>query len=273
MSVFQAFILGAVQGVTEFLPISSSAHLVLVPWLFGWKDPGLAFDVFIHLGTLLAVLGYFWRDWWVLLRAGLTSVIERKLGYERERLVFWLLVVGTIPAGLAGLVFHELAETAFRAPLLIAINLSVVGFLMYWIDGRYPSIRSTEEMEVKDAVWVGIAQAMAIVPGVSRSGATMTMARLLSFSREGAARFSFLLAVPITTAAVVFKLKDLVGLAQGGTLSWSYLAAGLVSSFVFGVVSIHILLQYLRTADFRVFAWYRLILGGGIIAWSLLAGR
>ncbi|MBY0371419.1 UDP-diphosphatase, partial [bacterium] len=130
MSVFEAIVLGVVQGLTEFLPISSSAHLALVPWFLGWKDPGLGFGVFLHLGTLVAVFAYFAGDWMRLLRAGLASILERKIGFERDRQMFWMLFLGTIPAGLAGLAMHDLSEGALRAPLLIAVSLAFVGFLM-----------------------------------------------------------------------------------------------------------------------------------------------
>jgi len=272
MSTLQAFILGMVQGITEFLPISSSAHLVLFPWFFDWKDPGLAFDVFLHLGTLLAVLFYFFRDWLDLVKAGFLSIIERKIGFERDRLLFWLIVVGTIPACLAGLLFHEAAENHFRAPLLIAVNLAVVGFLLYWIDGKYAALKNTDDLRFTDAIWIGLAQAFAIIPGVSRSGSTMAMARLRGMNRETAARFSFLLSMPITLAACLFEFKrfaeDMVI-----NIPMTYLMVGFASSLFFGLISIHFLLQYLRSADFRIFAWYRILLAILIIGWSLAFAR
>ena len=271
MTLFQAFILGLVQGVAEFLPISSSAHLILVPWFLKWQDPGLAFDVFLHLGTLVAVLLYFIRDWFALLRAGIASIIERRIGFDRDRLLFWLLIFGTIPGGLAGLLFNEQAETGFRAPLLIAINLAVVGFLIYWIDGKTPSLRSMEDLTVKDAVWIGIAKAFAIVPGVSRSGSTMAMARFLSLNRESSARFSFLLSMPITAAAALFKFRDLTR-QVGETIPWDYVMTGFLSTVFFGLISIYLLLLFLRHADFIIFAWYRILIATVIIGCSLFRG-
>jgi len=268
MTVFQAFILGMVQGLTEFLPVSSSGHLVLFPWFFGWKDPGLAFDVFLHLGTLLAVFGYFFRDWMGLIKAGVMSIIDRRIGFDRERMLFWLLILGSIPAGLAGLLFHDVVESVFRDPLLIAIPLAAVGFLLYWVDGNYPSLRQVEELTFKDAFWIGIAQACAIIPGVSRSGSTMTMGRYRGLNREAAARFSFLLSFPITAAALLYEGKKFAEQGGGG-VSTECLIAGFSGSFVFGILSIHILLGFLRTADFRFFAWYRVMLAVVIIFWSL----
>ncbi len=272
MTIFQSFILGAVQGVTEFLPVSSSAHLVLFPWVFGWKDPGLAFDCFLHLGTIVAVFFYFAGDWFRLIKAGFLSVIERKIGFETDRLLFWLLVLGSMPAGLAGFFFNQQAEDTFRSPLLIAMTLAGVGFLLYWIDGRYPSTRKLEDLRVKDAFWIGIAQACAVVPGVSRSGSTMTMARFLSMSRESAARFSFLLSLPITLAAGVFKGREVFQQSQID-LPMSVLMTGLAASLLFGLFSIHMLIRFLRVADFAIFAWYRILLAGGIVGWSVFAGK
>ncbi len=270
MSTFQSFVLGLVQGLTEFLPVSSSAHLELTRWFLGWPDPGLAFDVFLHGGTLVALLVYFFQDWWQLTKAGLASLIERKIGFDRDRLVFWLLVLGTIPGALAGVAFEHKIEASFHgAPLLIAVNLAALGFLLYWVDGKYASLRNFEELGSKDAFWIGIAQAFAIFPGVSRSGSTITMGRLRGLSREAAARFSFLLATPITAGAVLHKLPEVRHLAAAGTLQWGSLITGFIMATIAGLLTIHLLLQYLRFADFRVFAWYRVLLAGGVVGWSL----
>ncbi len=272
MTILHAIILGLVQGLTEFLPISSSAHLTLVPWFFGWPDPGLAFDVFLHWGTLIAVFGYFFGDWMQLIRAGLASIIERKIGFDRNRMLFWMLTLATIPAGLAGFVFHDVVAGVFRAPLLIAISLALIGFLMYWIDGRYPPYRNLTDLSLKDAMWIGFAQAFALIPGVSRSGSTMTMGRFLGLNREAAARFSFLLSFPIILAAGIFETKNLMEMG-GLQFSSGYLVAGFLASFLSGIASIHILLAYLRNADFAVFAWYRIALAVGVVLFSLMTGR
>lgn len=271
MSNFQSIVLGAVQGLTEFLPISSSGHLILFPWVLGWPDSGLAFDAFLHLGTIVAVLIYFFKDLCRLARGGFLSLIERKIGFDVDRLQFWLIVIGTIPGGLAGYFLQGYAETAFRSPLLIATTLSVVGFLLYYIDGKFPSSRSMDEISYKEAIWIGIAQACAIVPGVSRSGATMLMARLMGLTREASARFSFLLSFPIILAAGIFKGKDL--LEPGQSFDPTTLALGFGSSCLVGLLAIHFLIQYLKRANFSVFAWYRIALGIFIIVFSLWSGR
>lgn len=267
MSGLQAFILGMVQGVTEFLPVSSSGHLVLFPWFFQWKDPGLAYSVFLHLGTLVAVFGYFFKDWMRLFAAGFRSLLERRIGFEKERRQFWFLVLASLPAVIAGLFLHEYAETIFRTPLIVAVGLAVVGFFLYWIDGTSPAIRTVGEIKAWDAFLIGVAQALAIIPGVSRSGATMTMGRWLGLKREDAARFSFLMSFPIILGAAVFELPSLTGAAMH-ELSSSYLVIGFLSSAFFGFVSIHFLLLFLRQADFRVFAWYRIALAFVILGWS-----
>ena len=271
MHYHHAFILGLIQGVTEFLPISSSAHLLLVPWFFDWLVPGLAFDAFLHLGTLLAVALYFHRDLWRIGMAGLKSIIERKIGYDRDRSFFWLLIVGSIPAGLAGMFLGSWIEDSFRAPLLVAINLALVGFLLYWIDGKCAAVKNLDEIGGAQAVWIGLAQAFALVPGVSRSGSTMGMARLLGYNREAAARFSFLLGFPIILAAALYKVHDLARAVQGSSqLDSTYLITGLCSSAFFGIVSIHFLLRWLRSTSFAVFAWYRILLAAVVILWSVV---
>ncbi len=268
MSLLHSFVLGMLQGITEFLPISSSAHLVLMPWFFKWQDPGLALDVFLHLGPLLALLFYFFHDWMSLLKAGIASVVERKIGYHRDRQMFWFICWGTVPAAGAGLLFNDAVENAMRAPLLIAVTLSSVGFLLYWIDGRYPTLRSFDEISFKDALFIGFAQACAIVPGVSRSGSTMVMARLLGMSREASARFSFLLSIPIILAANLFEVKKLLTLLEG-SVDWTYLGVGLGSSMLFGLMAIHFLLGYVRSADFRIFAIYRMALAAVVVIWAI----
>jgi undecaprenyl-diphosphatase len=268
MESTHAIVLGMIQGLTEFIPVSSSAHLVLFPWFFKWQDPGLAFDVFLHLGTLLALLVYFFRDLWGIAAAGVTSILERRVGFEPNRQLFWMLGVGSIPAAIAGVLFNHLAEEFFRAPLLIAMMLALVGFIMLWVDGHYPMLKRSEEMSYGHAFMIGVAQAFAIIPGVSRSGATMAMSRKLGYSREAAARFSFLLCIPIICGAIVIKVPHLIN--QVGTeISLSYIFYGFGSSFFFGLISIHFMLSYLRYADLAVFTWYRLLLAIGVVIWSL----
>jgi len=273
MTIFQALVLGLVQGLTEFLPISSSAHLVLFPWLLGWPVSGLAFDVFLHAGTLGALLGYFFNDWVRLLRAGLAVILERRIGFDRDRQMAVYMVLASIPAAGLGMLLNDYAETHLRSPLLIAVFLAVLGFLLYWVDGRSTSLKNLDELNRGDAIMIGFAQACALFPGVSRSGATITMGRYLGFSRDSAARFSFLLAIPITFGALIFKADDVVRMAQSQSLSWGYLITGFMASLLSGLAAIHFLLGYIRNADFRIFAWYRLVLAVCIILFSVFSGR
>src|SRR5438132_7939910 len=182
---FQAFVLGTVQGLTEFLPVSSSAHLVLVPWLLNWQDEGLAFDVALHLGTLLALLIYYWREWFAM-GASFAN------GDSQKQRLLLLLIVASIPGAIIGLAFEKQAETIFRSPALIAIALALLGIALWLFDRVEPQRRSIEDMTYVDALLIGLSQAFAIVPGVSRSGSTITMARIAQLKREDAANFSFL---------------------------------------------------------------------------------
>ncbi len=268
MELIQPIVLGMIQGLTEFIPVSSSAHLVLFPWFFKWQDPGLAFDVFLHFGTLCALLVYFFRDLWAIAGGGISSILERRIGFEPERQLFWMLGVGSIPAAVAGVLFNHLAEETFRAPLLIAAMLALVGFIVLWVDGHYSCFKRFEELTFGSAFVIGVAQAFAIIPGVSRSGATMAMGRRLGFSREAVAKFSFLLCIPIILGAVVMKIPDLVN-EVGGAISWNYVLAGFGSSFFFGLLSIHFMLSYLKHADLAIFTWYRLALSILVVVWSL----
>ena len=257
MTVFQALVLGIVQGLGEFLPISSSAHLVLIPWLFGWQDPGLTFDVALHLGTLLAVVLYFWRDWLNLLRGALAR------GVSNEKRLFWYLVLATIPGGLFGVALESKAETVFRAPLLIGIMLIVMGILLYLADKRRQA-RDLDTMSLGDALGIGVAQALAIIPGVSRSGITMAAARWFNLSREAAARFSFLMSTPIVLGAGILKLRHLTMT----DINLPFIV-GVLSSFLVGILSISFLLRYLRRSNFGIFVIYRLLLGAGVILIAL----
>jgi undecaprenyl-diphosphatase len=248
----QAFILGLVQGLGEFLPISSSGHLIVVPWLMGWADHGLAFDVALHLGTLLAVVAAFARDWRVLLASGLRCLWRGRPFEEREARTLWRLALASIPGAVAGLLLDEWAETRFRAPLLVAFDMAVLG-LVLWVADRAATTRSRGEVGTRDALLIGVAQAAAIVPGVSRSGATISAALFLGFPREEAARFSFLLATPITFGAALVKVPKL--LAAGGAgepLLW-----GMATAAVSGFLAIRLLLRLVRTRDYRPFVYYR----------------
>lgn len=252
-----AIILGIVQGIGEFLPISSSAHLILTRWLFDW-DPiinrsggniDIVLDVALHVGTLLAVLIYFFRDWLQLLKNGLSTGIK-----TREGKMFWYLVVATIPGGIAGLALESMIENFIRSQILIiAVGLAIMGIVLYYVDKKAAQIVSFENITFKHAMLIGIAQALALIPGVSRSGITMTTGRLLGFSREAAAKFSFLLATPIIAGAA---LKQTPGIIHN--IANPMFLVGTVTSAIVGLISIGFLLKYLQRHNFAVFAVYRL---------------
>lgn len=254
MNAAQAAVLGAVQGLAEFLPISSSAHLALAPRLLGWPDQGLAFDVALHMGTLAALLACFWRDWLGLVRAGLTRADSD------ERRLFDAMVLGTIPAGLAGLALADKAETVFRDPARIALTLAAFGVLMGLADWKGRKDRAVSAAALRDVVLIGFAQALALVPGVSRSGITMTAALLLGFDRVAAARISFLLAVPITAAAGLHELPKALPYASEPAFWTGIAVSGLV-----GVAAIKGLLKLLSGRGLMPFAVYRVAFGGFLL--------
>jgi len=259
LTVFQALILGVVQGLGEFLPISSSAHLVLVPWVMGWEYAGLTFDVALHMGSLIAVVAFFWRDWFVLTR----DALARRATPESK--MFWYIVAATIPGAAVGFIFEQQAETVFRTPLLIGVMLIVMGVILYWVDRRAAKRKGMWGMTFGDALFVGVSQSLAIIPGVSRSGVTMTAGRFRGLTREAAARFSFLLSTPIIVGAGVYKLKDLAA-----TNIDAAFITGVVSSAVVGFLSIGFLLRYLTERSFGVFVWYRLLAGTAVIVLDLV---
>lgn len=257
MNLFEATLLGAVQGLGEFLPISSSAHLILTPWLLKFADPGLGFDVALHWGTLLAVLMYFWQDVWLLARGfwhslwpstrDLTSNIYQKLS--------WLLVLSSVPAAIVGKLLEDYAERTLRHPLLVASTLAGFGLVMLLSDRLGKKERNLDRVTWIDALAIGLSQALAIVPGVSRSGSTVAAALALGLKRADAARFSFLMSIPIIFGAGLVKVREF-----GAGTSWPLLAAGFLASAVFGFLSIKYLLRYLARHDFSVFVWYRVLL-------------
>lgn len=265
MTIFQALVLGIVQGLAEFLPISSSAHLALAPWAFGWTDPGLAFDVALHLGTLITVLWYFRREWAALIVSGLRIVRRRRIETPEEwRVVF--LVIATIPGAIAGLLLEKQAGTAFRSPALMATTLMVMGVLLWAADRYMAQRRHIDDMNWRDALLVGLAQACALIPGFSRSGSTITGARLLGLDRTSAAVFSFLLSMPITAAAAVLKVPEAV---QAGISP--QLVVGVVSAAISSWLAIAVLLRYVSRHSYGLFAAYRVALG--IVIFATLAVR
>jgi undecaprenyl-diphosphatase len=259
LTIFHALVLGLVQGLAEFLPISSSAHLVLVPWVAGWEDPGLAFDVALHLGTLVALAWYFRREWGALTLAGFRILRRRRVEGDAEwRAVY--VILATIPGGIAGLTLGGLAETTLRHPVSIAIAMMVLGLLLWWADRSLANNRALGSMNWRQAVLIGLAQACALVPGVSRSGSTITAARALGFDRTSAATFSFLLSFPITLAAVVHEAPE--ALAEGVTAP---LLVGIAAAAVSSWFAIAILLRYVTRRSYGVFAAYRLIAGLAVL--------
>jgi undecaprenyl-diphosphatase len=266
LTVFQSFVLGALQGLAEFLPISSSAHLALAPWAFGWPEPGLAFDVALHVGSLAALLWYFRTEWIALTRAAISILATRRVETVEQRRVI-LLIVATIPGGIAGLLLEKKAESAFRAPALTATALIVMGALLWIVDARASRERTLDSFTKLDAFLTGCAQAFALIPGVSRSGATITAARGLGFDRESAATFSFMMSMPIIAAAAALKVPK--ALAESGvTLS---LAVAVLTAAVSSVFAITVLLRFVKHRGLGVFAIYRFVLGAAVLA--LVASR
>lgn len=261
LTTFQALVLGLIQGLSEFLPISSSAHLSLAPWLFGWPDPGLSFDVALHVGTLVAVLWYFWAEWVTLLKAFGQIIATRNIETVEQRRAV-LLILATIPGGVAGLLLEKKAETAFRSPEVTAIALIVLGLLLWIVDRVASARRNLNELTWRDALLIGCAQVGALIPGVSRSGSTMTAGRALGFDRNGAAAFSFLMSMPIIAAAAVLKVPHVLKTEGLSTP----LIVGVLASAVSGWFAIRLLIRYVSKHSYGVFAIYRVILGIVVLA-------
>ncbi len=267
MTILQAIVLGITQGATEFAPVSSSGHLILVPWLFNWSivnDPALnkTFDVALHVGTLVGAIVYFRSDLWRYLKAWVHSVRTRSMGTPDERLA-WALVIGTIPGAIAGALLETTIEQRLGQPWIMAITLSVGGVLLWWVDARSRSDRDLDTIGPRTGLGLGSLQALALQPGVSRSGITMTGARWIGLDRESAARFSFLLAIPIIAGA---GLEKGVGLLQTGFQGYaSEFFWGFIASAISGFIVIWGVLGYLRRHSFKAFMWYRLAVAGLIV--------
>jgi undecaprenyl-diphosphatase len=255
MTIFQALVLGIIQGFTEFLPISSSAHLALAPWLFGWPDQGLAFDVALHLGTLIAVLWFFSSQWVTLARAAAGIIRTRQVQSDEERRVVFL-ILATIPGAIAGFLLQDYAEQVFRDPRIMVVTLALMGLLLWGVDTAASQARSLGAMRWIDALAIGTAQVLALVPGVSRSGSTITAGRALGFTREGAAVFSFLMSMPITAAAAVLKVPDVLR-TTGVDAPF---VVGVIASAASGWLAISVLLKYVSRHSYGVFAVYRVLL-------------
>lgn len=277
MALWFAALLGLIQGLTEFLPISSSGHLIVVPALLGWDDAfleSLAFSVMLHLATLLALLAYFWSDWLRLVPAGLAALRDRSFRGDPDRRLAWLLAVTTIPAMVVGVTLNDLIETTFRDPRLVSGTL-VVGAAILWLADRVG--RRTERMESLSftaAIGIGAAQALALVPGISRSGISISAGLLANLDRSSAARFAFLMATPITFGAGLWELRKLVTGEAGVDVQLVPLAAGMVAALASGLLAIAVLLRFLRTHGVGVFVAYRIALAVLVGAVTLdLLGR
>jgi undecaprenyl-diphosphatase len=268
MDIFQSIFLGILQGLGEFLPISSTAHLILAPYFFNWPDPGLSFDVALHVGTLIAVVAFFWRDWIDIFKALSNDIFHTSYKLEARSYptnLLWLLVIASVPGAIFGFFLDDYAESAFRNPLIIAFTLSVVGLVLYLVDKYSTHKKDIKNTNIKDAIIIGLSQAVAIIPGVSRSGATMTAALALGFSRELAARFSFLLSTPIIFGAALVKVPHL--LKVGITMP---ILLGILASAISGYLAIKYILRFIQKVGYAPFFWYRLILAVVIIIFYLM---
>jgi undecaprenyl-diphosphatase len=288
MTILQAIILGIFQGLTEYIPISSSAHLIIVPWLFGWHDlalTSLSFDVALHLGTLVAVIWFFAADWARLIRAGLTSLAECKIGADSDRKLVWLLVIGCIPGGIAGVLAESKIDQLFHQPnvpikqiaiIVMGIIIASLALVLFVVERLARHTREMNSLTLKDATIIGLAQALAIFPGVSRSGSTITAGLALNLKRDTAARFSFLLSAPIIAGAGLKSTWDMVQQYQGG-ISFSsaeliLFPFGFVAATISGYFCIKYLLRYLQKNSTNLFVYYRWGLSLLIIIVALVRG-
>ena len=270
MNIIQALILGIVQGLTELLPISSSAHLTLFPWLFNWGEMSASFDVALHIGTLFAILVFFFKDWIALIKGGYNQVVKKKKTTDGK--IFWYIVIATIPAGILSLVLDKVSEKIIELTsstlkieqitiemILIAIALIVMGIILYIVDKKSKSNVEYKDITLKQSVLISVSQAIAAAfPGVSRSGITMTVGRKLGIDRESVAKYSFLLSTPIVAAAALYEMRHFV-------FDLSFFV-GIITSFIVGLFVIKFLLNYLKKGSFKIFAIYRVILGIVILA-------
>ncbi|MEK6583730.1 MAG: undecaprenyl-diphosphatase UppP [Nitrospirota bacterium] len=258
--MFQAILLGIIQGVTEFLPISSTAHLILAPWIFGWDDPGLAFDVVLHLGTLTGIIAFFWKDFYSMLQGMFSGMTVRKTDAGIEGMVGWYIIIGTIPAGLAGLFLKDQIETVLRSPRIIAVSLIVFGLILLWAEVSGKKKRRMDLLNIIDAIVIGCAQAVALIPGVSRSGITITAGLFRNLERATAARFAFLLSTPIIMAGGLLSAVDVYKEGLPHDMFWPFVA-GFAASAVSGFIAIKYLLLFLSKRKVNVFVYYRIIVG------------
>jgi len=284
LNVIQALVLGLVQGLTEFIPVSSSAHLIVVPWLFHWEDPGLVYDIALHLGTLAALLWYFRSDWSRLVRAGVASIVERKIGADNDRRLAWLLVIATIPGLVIGLLAEGKITELFHQPgaahsagamTAMAIVIAALGAVLFIVERIARHKRGLNQVSLKDAMIIGLSQGLAIFPGVSRSGSTITAGLALGLQRETAARFSFLLSTPIILGAGLKGIIDLSGEMVTGAINRSDVTAyvvGFITAALSGYLCIRFLLRFLQQHSTDVFVYYRWALAIVIIVVVFVRG-
>ena len=258
----QALIMGIVQGLTEFIPVSSSGHLVLVPWLFGWKDPfitSVAFTVILHMGTLVALLAFFWRDWVKLIPAGLATIRDRSFKGDPDRKMALLLVVATIPAVLVGPIFESKLEDLVREPARIALMLCV-GAAILWLADRWGSKQRDEtSLSFGDSLVIGVAQVIALVPGISRSGISISAGLFMGLNREAAARFSFLMATPVIAGAGVWEARKFITGEAGPSPEMNVVAIGFIASLISGFLAIRFMLAFLKRRPLTAFVAYRVV--------------
>lgn len=263
MSIFEAIVLGLAQGLTEFLPISSSGHLRFVPAFFGWDDPGAYFTATVQLGTMAAVVIYFWNDLWRIARTWLTSLTRPERRGELDARMGWYLIIATIPISIFGLAFKDQIEEGARNLYLIGTVLIALGLLLWVADHIAKRIREVDQVNRNDAIWVGLAQALALIPGTSRSGATITAGLLLGLTRTAAARFSFLMSVPAVVLSGLYGLTEVVG---AGDSDLTGLTIATIVAFISGYASIAFLLRWLTSHSMLIFVVYRVVVGALVIA-------
>jgi undecaprenyl-diphosphatase len=259
----QAIVLGVIQGLTEFLPISSSAHLRILPEVFGWGDPGAAFTAVIQIGTELAVLLFFWRDIWRIASMWLKSLVKAEYRGHLDARMGWFIIFGSVPIVVLGVLFQDTIKSEFRSLWLIGTTLIVGGIVLGVADRVGSTDKTLKQLSLRDALLMGVAQAFALIPGVSRSGATLSMGRFLGYERETATRYAFLLAIPAVIGAGVFELKDV---PNGDNLyGWGPTILATVVSFAIGYAAIAWLLRYVSTHSYTPFVVYRIVLGAGTL--------
>jgi len=272
--LFQALVMGIAQGLTEFLPISSSGHLILVPYLFGWDDPfltSLAFSVVLHGGTLAALLVYFRDDWRRLIPAGFATIRDRSFNGDPDRRLAWLIAAATVPAAVIAVFLNDVIEENVRQAGVVAVMLVIGGVILWAADHYGPRTRKLDGVTFRGAIGIGFAQALALIPGVSRSGISMSAALFAGLDRTDAARFSFLMATPITAMAVAYEGLKLVRGEVGGAEPVT-LVVGVVAAFVAGILAIAVLLRYVRTNSFTIFVVYRFVLAAVVLVTLVVRG-